>query len=73
MKELEMFRNMFYGDYVCSGSGKILKGLCYCVGEVDDEEGYNWRSFCEEFWKEHIENKMSLDEVYAKFEVSEAC
>lgn len=46
----EKFSNKFYGDYGCSRCGKTLKGWCNCVGVYDDEDGLEWRSFCDECW-----------------------
>ena len=64
MNVYEVFENRFYGDYLCSGSGAVLDGICYCVGH---EEGLAWRSFTPEFWKENIEGKLTAEEVYRKY------
>ena len=64
------FKNTFYGDYKCSGSGEPLYGLCYCVGLEDDDEGLYWRSFTPEFWNNNIKDKMTINEVYENFEPS---
>lgn len=66
--EFEVFQQVFYpGDYLCSGSGEPLVGICYCVGEVDDINGYHWRSFTERYWLDNIEGKLSPQEVYERY------
>lgn len=67
---LQKFYNKFYGDYKCSGSGKVLVGYCPCVGDDSDDEGYHWRSFDPDFWAKNIENKLTLDQVYSQYPVA---
>ena len=68
---IKVFRSRFYGDYKCSGSGEVLRGLCYCVAEEDDDDGLRWRSFTPEFWKDNIESILSPAEVYEMFPAAE--
>lgn len=56
----ERFENVMYGDYASSFDSKTpLAGKCYCVGDVEDEEGLNWRSFTPEHWEQvkHLTNE----------------
>lgn len=46
MKQLEVFNYRGYGDYGCSKCKSPLVGRFTAIGEVGDEEGYEWRSFC---------------------------
>lgn len=64
-KELERGANKMYGDYVCSKCGKPLMGWVNFVGEVEDDEGHYWRTFCNDCWP-GIEH-MSDAEIYAQY------
>lgn len=46
MKQLEIFNYRGYGDYGCSKCKLPLVGRFTAIGEVSDEDGYEWRSFC---------------------------
>lgn len=46
MKQLEVFNYRGYGDYGCSKCKSPLVGRFTAIGEVSDEDGYEWRSFC---------------------------
>ena len=49
----ERFINVMYGEYASSFDGVTpLEGPCYCVGEAEDDEGINWRSFTPEHWEQ---------------------
>lgn len=46
MKQLEIFNYRSFGDYGCSRCKTPLTGYFTAIGEVSDEEGHEWRSFC---------------------------
>lgn len=46
MKNLEVFNQRGFGDYSCSSCRTPLLGTFTAIGEVGDENGYEWRSFC---------------------------
>ena len=52
MKHLEVFNYRGYGDYGCSKCKAPLVGYFTAIGEVSDEAGYEWRSFCPKCAKE---------------------
>ena len=52
MKQLEVFNYRGYGDYGCSKCKAPLVGYFTAIGEVSDEAGYEWRSFCPKCAKE---------------------
>lgn len=66
----DRFTSMFYdGAYLDSYDGKTpLAGTCYCVGRVDDEEGYEWRSFTPEHWE--LIKDMTDEEIYKTYPVA---
>ena len=68
MKNIEIFKNAYYGNCGCSKCKKVLNGYCLTVGEDTDEEGYNWRAFCSECHKEV--SKMTPSEIYSKYDVA---
>lgn len=45
MKQLEVFNYRGYGDYGCSKCKSPLVGRFTAIGEVSDEDGYEWRIF----------------------------
>lgn len=46
MKNLNVFNYRGYGNYGCSKCKTPLVGTFTAIGDVKDEEGYEWRSFC---------------------------
>lgn len=78
---LEEIVTRMFGDYQCScGCGKPLGRptngvdnkpieLSYGVGEVEDEEGFEWRMFTEECW-ERLRKTHSLETLYKNFPAS---
>lgn len=72
MKQLEIFNYRGYGDYGCSKCNAPLIGKFTAIGEVSDEEGYAWRSFCPTCAASlNIDNKVEVDsyieELYDKY------
>lgn len=77
----EYFASTFrpYAHVRCCNCGKILgvasvkynpeTDLALCVGKKEDEEGYEWRSFCPKCAK--AVQGMSASEIYAKYPASE--
>ena len=48
MAKLIRFKNVGYGDYKCACCNKVhLEGLYNVVGDEDDDEGFEWRGFCD--------------------------
>lgn len=61
------FKQKMYGDYTCScGCGKQLDGICYGVGQEEDEEGFDWRMFTKECWDSTISN-YSKEYIYNNY------
>ena len=65
---LDIFKNVYYGNYGCSRCGHKLNGMCLTVGEVEDEEGYRWRAFCKEC--ESSVSVLDATEIYNKYGVA---
>ncbi len=68
IKMLDIFENVYYGDYGCSRCGHELNGRCLTVGEVEDEEGYKWRAFCKDC--EPSVRVLEATEIYSKYKVA---
>ena len=79
--DVEQIRSVMYGNYLCAcgcGSplGRPANGVdgkpveySYGVGEVSDDEGYNWRMFTEKCWN-RVSSDMSDQEIYDSFDPS---
>ena len=63
---LEIFHNVQRGDYACLRCGKPLIE-CISIAEVDDEEGFDWRSFHLTCCGEELLEKESLDAIYNSY------
>jgi hypothetical protein len=62
---LEQAKNMGYGEYHCSRCGCVLDGGYCFVGDTEDEEGHEWRGFCDDCWD--IVKVLDLDWVMKHF------
>lgn len=69
MKDLLVFDYVLYGNYNCSCCGKPLEN-CVVVGESDDEEGYEWRSFHKHCYNE-LSKTHTPQQLYEKFNISQ--
>jgi uncharacterized protein with PIN domain len=57
--------NWGYGEYGCSKCNAALVKMYNYVGKQSDEDGYEWRGFCNDCWQEI--QKMSNEEIYSKY------
>ena len=64
---VKVFEYQLYGNYRCSKCGEPLF-KCISIGEVEDEDGYNWRSFCKDDYEELKASGMTDEEIYDSFE-----
>lgn len=80
---LEVIKNRVYGTHICAcGCGKTLGNpgvevnYAYGIGEVSDDEGYDWRMFTPECWKRissqyDINSQHDLSLIYHSYSASE--
>ena len=70
-RQLEVFKHPRYGDYWCAcGCGQKLEGMCPTIGDVHDEEGFEWRAFTPECFN-RLKAAHSISELYNMFETNE--
>ena len=62
------FTTRRYGDYKCCQCHKPLVGIVNTVGDVEDEEGYEWRTFCNRCWND-VQEKTDA-EIFNIFETN---
>jgi hypothetical protein len=63
------FEYQLFGDYLCCKCGEPLF-KCISISEPEDEDGYNWRSFCKDDYEELKASGMTDAEIYNSFETN---
>lgn len=77
--QLEEVAFRMYGDYECScgchrllgrptnGTDGLPMEICYGVGRVDDEDGFDYRMFTERCWRGIQRSGQTLEEIYRNY------
>jgi hypothetical protein len=68
-RAVEVFEYQLYGEYYCCKCGEPLF-KCISIGEAEDEDGNDWRSFCKDDYEELKASGMTDEEIYDSFETN---
>lgn len=60
------------GDFACSRCGNPLYGPVHVISEEDDDEGYEWRTFCPRCWSQidTDDSTLTLMDIYKSYDAA---